>query len=167
MKLKLGIFAILFSTLSLLGLIYMVIHKISVNEQKHVISKNSLSKALMPQKELKNTKIPLKGLKNNHHESGQEQKIIEELTSLSDLELKNEQEQLSIRITEGNLFSALEQNALNNSEKEEAKSIIERFTLLNLEGTRRQYLPHEPELKNALFAHRDSFKDIRALLSRY
>jgi hypothetical protein len=89
------------------------------------------------------------------------------LAALSDEALKEEFSILRTRLYEEELFAKLERKLLNNEQKIAAKALIERFTLLSLESTRRRYMNIEPELQEPLYAHRDSFKDIAKIINKY
>jgi len=93
--------------------------------------------------------------------------MINAIASLSDADLKQEFSVLGERLKKENLFNKLEQGELNEKQKAHAKTLIERYTLLGLEGTRRRYQRLEPELKDAVYAHRDSLKDVRKLIDQY
>jgi hypothetical protein len=171
MKLKMGIFAILLGTGCLTGIMYLAIEAISkvdpkaenhspeeepeLNKKKIIAPRNANTKALL---------IPKP---QNKKALGNDEQIIANLVSLSDAELAREHELLAQKIKNEALVDALERKSLSAEQAILAKASLERFTLLSLEGTRRKYLPVEPELKDALFAHRDSLKDVRQILSRY
>ena len=89
------------------------------------------------------------------------------MAALPDYDLQKEFSSLGERLKKENLFNKLERGELEGPKKAEIKALIERYSLLGLEGTRRRYLPLEPELKDAVFAHRDSLKDIRKLIEKY
>lgn len=97
--------------------------------------------------------------------SKEDEKKINGVASLSEAELTKELDTLKARIDEEDLFSQLESGNLSDEKTAEAKEMLERFALLGLEGTRRKYLGVEPELKDALYAHRESLKEIRELLN--
>lgn len=169
MKLKFGITAILSLTCCLLGLIYFAIEKVNP-----AISPKELKKDTQPTDNLElfdetvpNDKIIPAPLTKEEENNKEDELIIRELASLSDEALKEEFVTISQHIKNKNLYVALEKGKLSTKEAKEAKELLERSTLLSLEGTRRKYMGIEPELRDALFAHRDSLKDIRELLNRF
>lgn len=170
MRLKIGIVAIVLCTMGLTALIYVIINQADLSSQD--LKAQQKDPKDLPRKEHGDFSIkqrpkvslkPPKALKP----SSQDETIIKELAKLSDAELALEHNQMSERIKKENLLLALEERRMSAEEAHKAKALIERFTLLSLESTRRKYLPVEPELKDALFAHRDSLKDIREVLSHY
>jgi hypothetical protein len=186
MKLKLAIFAILASTISLIGLIYAMINHTGIeakkSDPKEIKSKNNnTNKNSTSSNNFINTNNTLKNelnennleddeyyeLNDNYSMSEQDKKIIDALTSLSDNALNTELSSLKERIEKTDLVTQLESGKLDEAKTLEAKATLERFALLGLEGTRRKYAQIEPELKDAVFAHRDSLKEIREMLSEY
>jgi hypothetical protein len=92
-------------------------------------------------------------------------KKITAIANLSETELAKETEALKKRIEDEDLFERLESGDLTKEKEIEIKELIERFALLGLEGTRRKYVAIEPELKDAVYAHRESLKEIREFLN--
>lgn len=90
---------------------------------------------------------------------------IKQVANLSEADLNKEIETLRARIESEDLFAKLEDGELKGQDEINAKQMLERFALLGLEGTRRKFMDKEPELKDPLFAHRESLKEIRELLS--
>lgn len=167
MKFIMGIAAIVVSTFCLMGLIYAIVDK--TRDLNVAPSESQATKG--PDKPGFSKKIAPSGSKERAALTAQarpnDDLIIRELASLSDAALAEEFANLREHIRAKNYYSDLEGGRLNASEAAEAKKALERFSLLSLEGTRRKYVSIEPELKDALFAHRDSLKDIRQTLSRY
>ena len=168
MKLKFSITAVLSLTCCLLGLIYFAIEKVNP-----VISPKDIKKNPQPADNLelfdqtgpKDKIIPAPVTKEQDNK--EDELIIRELASLSDEALREEFVTISQHIKNKNLYVALQKGKLSTKDANEAKELLERSTLLSLEGTRRKYMGIEPELRDALFAHRDSLKDIRQLLNRF
>ena len=92
-------------------------------------------------------------------------KIINEIASLSDKDLEAQSKELYNQLEEGDLLERLEDGELSDEEAEKAKELLERFALLGLETTRRKYMDIEPELKDPIYAHRESLKEIREFLA--
>jgi hypothetical protein len=90
---------------------------------------------------------------------------INNVAKLSDAELAAEIETLKKRIEEDEIFDELDEGNLSKEEEVKAKETLERFALLGLEKNRRKFMVVEPELKDALYAHRESLKEIREVLN--
>lgn len=97
--------------------------------------------------------------------SPEDVKLIKGVAALSDAELKKEAQTLQDLIEKEDLFELLEEGELSKEKEAYAKGVLEKFALLGLEQTRRRYMAAEPELKDAIYAHRESLKEIRELLS--
>ncbi len=162
-KFQASMLAIFIGSLLLFGLIYFAVDRISGARTNEAQKKRGLVQAL-PRHEA--AVIPPIKSKQEAQENPSIS-VIQAIASLSEDELKKEFASLGERLKSENLFNKLERGELDEHNKAQAKAQIERYTLLGLEGTRRQYLPLEPELKDAVYAHRDSLKDIRKLIDRY
>lgn len=105
--------------------------------------------------------------KTNNHESlsAEDIKKINTIASLSDADLRKEMDSLMAKIQEEDLFHQLEEGGLSKEKEAKAKETLEKFALLGLEKTRRKYMEIEPELKDAVYAHRESLKEIREFLN--
>lgn len=163
MKFHVSVAMIFIGSLVLFGLIYVAVDKASGAREREA------HKELAPQKVISlREKLQDNPVKNIHAPIDQNTtSLIQAVAALSEEELGKEFLSLGERLKHENLFNKLEQGELDEHKKAEVKSLIERYTLLGLEGTRRKYLPLEPELKDAVYAHRDSLKDIRQLIDRY
>ncbi len=182
MKLKFAIFTILVSTACAIGLIYTLMNHTDVasknNEIKEVKSETATNIDNTEHKE-QNTVSPKKEEKNNslnnddndpnniNAMSDQDIKYIEKISSINSEDLSKELESLKQHIEKSDLVTQLENKKLDKRQAEEAKSTLERFAILGLEATRRKYVSIEPELKDAVMAHRDSLREIREMLSEY
>lgn len=180
MKLKFAIFAILASTMCLLGLLYTFMNHTDVatkkDNPKEVKPKTATG---LGQPENKNNYAPQEERKINHSPdnesdqnnsdamSDQDIKYIEKISSLNPEELSKELDSLKQQIENTDLISQLENKQLDSKQTQEAKATLERFAILGLEATRRKYENIEPELKDAVLAHRDSLREIREMLSEY
>jgi len=162
-KLNNGILLIIISSLIVLGVIYFTVGKISNNPKTEEALKEAPDSRKIAVSELP-------GIQNSRAPSLQtdpDRAIIEAVVILSDDLLRQEFTMLGEHLRGQDLFSKLEQGLLDSKQKKQAIKLIERYTLLSLESTRRKYLAIEPELKDPLFAHRDSLKDIREITSKY
>lgn len=92
---------------------------------------------------------------------------IEKLAQLSEKDLNTELNALKEKLGKEDLISQLEEGRLNKSQAEQAKKTLERFALLGMEATRRNFASIEPDLKDAISAHQNSIKEIREMLDEY
>ncbi len=187
MKFKFAIFVILASTFSLIGLMYAMVNHTGIEatksdtkdakpkiidknknstSTKNFINPNNLPNKMINESTFDNEDID-EEVDNNYSISQQDKQIIEAISTMSQNELVAELNSLKEKIEKNDLVSLLESGTLDEVKSNEAKATLERFALLGLEGTRRKYALLEPELKDPLFAHRDSLRDIREMLSEY
>ena len=157
MKFRLSIAAIFATSLMLFALVYFIVDRISQTQNHAAQKPRPVQKFTVVQKKPEFNMASDKNTKS----------LIQAVAALSEKDLGDEFSRLGERLKKENLFNKLEQGTLDALQKAEAKALIERYTLLGLEGTRRKYLPLEPELKDAVYAHRDSLKDIRQLIDQY
>lgn len=191
MKLKISIAIVLLSTAALIGVISLVLSKTSqppteakvampyeeIGEEQEKAGQEKPIARKPIEVIRKDMDAPEKDpteevIDEDEDEPEQETKLspedvqkINQVASLSETDLSRELDTLRARIEEDDLFTKLEDGELSEREETEAKETLERFALLGLEGTRRKYMNAEPELKDALYAHRESLKEIRELLN--
>jgi uncharacterized UBP type Zn finger protein len=163
MKFQASIAAIITGSLIIFGLIYVAVDNISRPQSPEARKPADRTNSSRPEH---SNNAMIKSTNNNIINSV-DQEAIKAAVALSEHDLKQEFETLSIKLKTENLFARLENKLLEGEQKQQAKALIERFTLLALESTRRRYVPIEPELKDPLYAHRDSLKDIRKLVDKY
>ncbi len=83
---------------------------------------------------------------------------------MNDQDLAKQVAALKHRIDSEEIFEKLEDGDLTEQQEKEVKEILEKFALLGLEETRRKFMHIEPELKDPIYAHRESLREIRELL---
>ncbi|HXW54028.1 MAG TPA: hypothetical protein VEL47_07990 [Myxococcota bacterium] len=96
--------------------------------------------------------------------SQEDVKKIKTVVALNDQDLAKQIADLKSRIDKEKIFEKLEDGDFTEQQEKEAKEILEKFALLGLEETRRRFMNMEPELKDPMYAHRESLKEIRELL---
>jgi hypothetical protein len=191
MKFKISVIAIILSTAALIGLIKLAVNKtVEINEppraqirkNKEHVGKDDHKTHSSFDSAREKTADHEERRRNDPTElisgdakpatdtdgfklSKEDEKKINGVASLSEAELAKELDTLKSQIDEEDLFGRLESGDLSAEKVAEAKEMLERFALLGLEGTRRKYLSVEPELKDALYAHGESLKEIRELLN--
>jgi hypothetical protein len=187
MKFRISVLAIILSTAAVIGLINFLVNKTSgidgknrTKDEQHI--GQELLKALPPlgneDQEIDIKSYRLKDVnrhitndfnstpeKDGVSLSSEDEQIIKSVASLSETDLANELVRLKAHIEKEDLFGQLNRRSLSPENEAKAKKTLERFALLGLEGTRRKYLGIEPELKDAVYAHRESLKEIRELLN--
>lgn len=180
MKFKISVVVIILSTVCLIGAVYLMVNKITGvpddsligkqrNEPENKSDKNEA--VFMDENdeddELEVVREGLRSEKTENKEinlSDQDRQKIADVVKLTDAQLDQEIEMLKKRIEADEIFDDLEEGNLSKEEEIKAKEILERFALLGLEKNRRKYIDIDPELKDAMYAHRESFKDIREVL---
>lgn len=183
MKVKIGVGIILASTVLLLAIVYLLVNQVGPkgrpeeanqleavipsSKQNIQVSRKHTSNNINDNKSATNNNInnnntdeEKKGIELDHDDIA----LIKSVAALSDNDLKKELNDLKDRIEKDELVEKLEQNNWSENEAKAGKKVLERYALLGLEETRREYLNVEPELKDPLVAHRDSLSDIRAML---
>lgn len=90
---------------------------------------------------------------------------INSVANLSDAELSKELDALKTQVRDEDIFEKLDAGELTEQEEKDAKALVERFALLGVEESRRKFMNIEPELKDAIYAHRETLREIRELLS--
>jgi len=91
-------------------------------------------------------------------------KKIKAVAALTDQEITQQINELKKRLDSEDIFEQLDDGELTEEQEKDAKATLEKFALLGLEQTRRRFMSREPELKDPLYAHRESLKEIRELL---
>lgn len=171
MKYKLSAAAIIFASLTIIAIMFFAIERIAEPAHAPEVQNDENqdhNAALL--KDEPSAIARLANLRDAMSENSipkEDEKIILDVVELSDHALQEEVSALRKRMEEEKLFGRLELKQMDPQKALETKALLERFTLLGIEQTRRKYLAIEPELKDALYAHRDSLKDIRGLLARY
>lgn len=192
MKLKSSVLVIIISTFVLIGLLNFIINKTNngssdavqvvkpkendvfsevVNDEKPSVIKKD---AAVKKDEVKPEQEKVMGDEimdiaeaddeDDEELSADDIKKISGVANLSDAELTKELAALKLRIEDEHLFDKFEDGDFVGAKAEEVREILERFALLGLEEHRRKFMGIEPELKNPLFAHKESLKEIRELL---
>lgn len=191
MKLKFLFPVIIASTFILIGLVYWAVEKVDnagnfkdletfTKEKTNELEDSDLLEGQ------KNTLDRMEGQKGtqNRDEQEKEEKTDHLLSSsqelslnnedrtkimsvvkLSDAELAREINALKDVIDEEDIFDDLEEGTLSKEDEQKAKELLEKFALLGLEANRRKFQATDPNLKDGLYAHRDSLKQIREALS--
>lgn len=191
MKLKIAILAIVLSTVGLIGVINIIVNKVSAFEvpAKGAPVAKDASPAMIngkahearadgadihqeeyePEEDeserMPEASVPKSGGQNDNKLSDRDEQLIKAVASLSDKELGLELETLSKRIEDEEIFEKLDEGEYTPAEAIKAKEVLEKFGLLGLEKNRRKFVAIDPDLKDALYAHRDSLKEIREVLN--
>lgn len=98
--------------------------------------------------------------------SPSDQTLIQSVAAMSEASLNKEIRELKTLLEAEDFVGQLDNPNISQEEARVARDTLERYALLGLEGTRRKYLEIEPELKDPLYAHRDSLADIRKILKQ-
>jgi hypothetical protein len=194
MKLKFGAFLIVLSTAAIIGLISFALNrsseplpittktvappepikKIGTRKTQNVTSHHNTpdvkSTASEPDEEVREEIVAVMAdrepqAENSDELSKEDIQKINGIVSLSENDLARELNTLKERIEDEDLFAKLEDGELTGEKQAEAKEVLERFALLGLEGTRRKYMAIEPELKDPIYAYKESLMEIRELLN--
>lgn len=193
MKFKISVLAIIFSTVLIIALMSFLLNRTSGTETAKLEAREDDKEGIFYENTQEpvgkkadrafgaNTKIndnsqalgtgnkdaekpKLEGKEDDFGLSKEDIKKIKEVAKLSDADLSKEISSLKSRVENEDLINKLENKTLPHAQETEVKELLERFALLGLEGTRRKYMDAEPELKDPLYAHKDSLQDIRELL---
>lgn len=191
MKLKIAILAIVLSTVGLIGVINIIVNKVAgfeapgrgapiakdtppamIHDMAHEARAENADihqEDYEPEEEealrAPEASLPKDGRENNIKMSDRDEQMIKTVANLSDKELALELEALSKRIEDEEIFEKLDEGDYSPAEAIKAKEVLEKFGLLGLEKNRRKFVAMDPELKDALYAHRDSLKEIREVLN--
>lgn len=176
MKLRIGILAIMVSTVGLVGLINLAIDhaakEVSAgpdNEHQEdtakILPKSVKVETKPVRKAEKQTDRGPASLNEGYPSMSPEEKtMITEMVKLNDQELVAEMKSLQEKLNQGELWEKYDLGELSDEERLKARQLMERVALLRLENTRRRYKDIEPELKDPFYAHRESIRDIRSIL---
>ncbi|MCA9508855.1 MAG: hypothetical protein KC505_10585 [Myxococcales bacterium] len=184
MKLKFPVFIMLTSTVGIIGGIYLLLNGADIsgttkrtqktdseNKEKLFNQAKNYNSVNHPSHEgnftFKNLSKKINTPKHSIAMSPQDIDYIKKLSSLSAQDLSQELNELKQRIEKSDFVLLLENKKLDATQSKDAKATLERFALLGLEATRRKYADLEPELKDALYAHQDSLREIREMLGQY
>lgn len=175
MKLRIGVLAIMVSTVALVGLINLAINHAANEvtrgpdkespEEMGKVPPNTVNEGKKPVRkaEKSEVKTPVPG-ERYPSMSSEEKTIIAEIVKLNDQELIAEMKNIQEKLHEGELLEKYDMGELSFDDKQKARQLMERVALLRLEDTRRRYKDIEPELKDPYYAHRESIRDIRSIL---
>lgn len=195
MKLRLSVFLIVISTTAIIGVMHLALNRSLSTESSKTTERQApleMPPKRAPQKLPKNPtgqrELPgdfdddddddlmVEGEQNDKFTKSSDHaglselstddiKKINSIVALSEADLARELNSLKDQIEKEDLFAKLEDGLLTEANSAEAKEKLERFALLGLEGTRRKYMAVEPELKDPLYAYKDSIKEIREVLN--
>lgn len=94
----------------------------------------------------------------------EDKELIKSIANLSDNDLTMQMKNLKDQAKKEKLVDILNQKNADENLKMQAKKMLEKIALMGLEITRRRFVEQEPELKDPLFAHKDSLREIREAL---
>ncbi len=190
MKLKIGVSAIILSTVAIIGTINFALDR-SIAPDLSITTKADEQPLKLP----KPSRNQMPRAATSMHDAPQDEELfvaapplmlednalgndaeVEGLTkddlqkingiiNLTENDLVREFDELKNKIEAEDLFARLEDGELSEAEEVKAKETLERFALLGLETTRRKYVAMEPELKDPIYAFKDSLLEIRELLN--
>ena len=177
MKMPVGVILIVLSTCFTIGLVYIVVEnteKINARiPNLHAQKSDEKNEENVKREENKQVAVSLKDLmKKEQNEQNQaaidmsdeDKDLINSIANLDDEQLFSQMKSLRDMAKEQRLGEALELEGSDEKTILHAKKTLERIALMGLESTRRKFVHLEPELKDPLFAHRDSLKEIREAL---
>lgn len=87
------------------------------------------------------------------------------IVKLKDDELIAQIKQVESQLEANDLIDKLEEDSLSPAEKAKAKNLLEHFSMLNFERSRRKHMEKNPKYKDALAAHEQGLRGIRELLA--
>lgn len=184
MKLRVSAFLIILSTAAVIGVITILVNKTTPLESTYVPESKEAHEGKLPPAKTHSAQHPRheqaakQGFLEPNEQGVKKEEIlvtdgelskedvqkINSVAKLKEAELKKELMALKERIEKEDLFGQLEERLLPKEKESEVKETLERFALLGLEETRRKYMHIEPELKDPIYALKDSLHEIRELL---
>lgn len=168
MKTPVNITLIILSSFFMIGVMYLIIKKNSI-QTSHLTNKEqvldnerfSLKSFMLTKEELAQKNIIFEEEANI---SLEDEKLIINIASLSDQELEEKIQNLRKFAQEKRLGEIIQLSNIDKNTIKEAKKILEELAIMGLEATRRKFLKNDKELQDPIKAHSLSLLEIRSAL---